>query len=196
MIADIKSKMPLVILLVSLLILAAPSQKANAYTLDDAYKKALQKRIAYSPRLSEIGDYDSSYLEHIFYVTDLTTRINMLMLEQLEGGKEAMPIEKYNAEISFILKGLIIVEPPEKLEGIDSLLEDAIEEQRKFFNMWASAKGEEKSYYGHSYKKHPYLVNSHEKIIEAYSLLMRTFPNESRYNKQAIKSHLLALDIL
>ncbi len=167
-------------------------------TIDKAYKLIPHERTPYKPEESSLSSEEKQYLNHLFFVTDLSLQKRMMMLHYFRTGRDPVYLETYNREISNILSSFkLTIAPTKTLQEVEDTIVIAINQQRKFFNEWHNSRNMP-LYMSlqKNYTQDKWVKASHQNLLKAYSLLMRAYPNETAHNKKAFYDHLCALDFI
>lgn len=174
------------------------SAQAEEMSISQAYRALPHQRTQFNASHAKMSAQESKYLDHLFFVTDLAFRERMVMLRAFRGGKDHRYIETYNKEIGNLLGSFEFIEPPTRVLGqVEKLVIESVNEQRKFFNIWHKARGTiQYKQLQKSMASHRYVQSSHQKLIQAYSVLKQNYPQEIPHNQQAFYDHLCALDFL
>ncbi len=155
--------------------------------VDRAYRSIPHKQTTFNSTLAKMNGQDSDYLGKLFSIVDIAIieRVQTLLWHQT-GGRRGENNDKYRR----ILTELDKLEAPVHLLPTHRLIKQALEEQSQYFKQIDDSK---------SYRfsaQDAVIQSSHAKLIQAYSLLMALFPNETKHNKTAFYDHLCALDFI
>jgi len=170
----------------------------NEITVEEAYVAVNQQRIEFKKVYAEMSHEEARYLEHLFFVTDLALRERIIMMRYFAQKRDDDYIQKYNTEIESLLGSFELIDTPTPiLEDVEGLVKEAVQEQKKFFEQWAQAKGTKLySTLNHSHAFNSLVQSSHGKLLKAHYLLMQEYKKENAENKKAFYSHLKALDFI
>ena len=186
-----------IFLIACLLFLVFPAYAADM-SVEQAYKALNHKQTTFNKNRASMNETESKYLDHLFFVSDLAFRERMVMLKYFKSKKDDQYIDEYNKQVGDLLASFALIKAPNRnLQQIETLLKGAITEQKQFFNEWNKARGN--SHYDQlqrNYSSHKLVQNSHNKLIQAYSMLKRSYPRETSHNQQSFYDHLCALDFL
>ncbi|PCI55232.1 MAG: hypothetical protein COB36_06300 [Alphaproteobacteria bacterium] len=174
------------------------SVQAEEMSISQAYRALPHQRTQFNASHAKMGVLESKYLDHLFFVTDLAFRERMLMLRAFQVGQDHRYIETYNKEIGNLLGSFEFIEPPTRVLGqVEKLVIESVREQRAFFNIWYKARGTQQyKNWQRNVASHKYVQSSHQKLIQAYSVLKQNYPQEIPHNQQSFYDHLCALDFL
>ncbi len=186
-----------IFMMACLLFLAFPAYAADM-SVEQAYKTLNHKQTTFDKNRAGMRDEEAKYLDHLFFVSDLAFRERMVMLGYFKKRKDDQYIDDYNKQIGDLLASFALIKAPNRnLQQIETLLKNAITEQKQFFNEWSKARGS--SYYDQlqrNYSSHRLVQSSHNKLVQTYMMLKRSYPRETAHNQQSFYDHLCALDFL
>lgn len=171
---------------------------AETMSVSQAYRVLQHQQTQFDSDKAHMSAEESRYLEHLFFVTDLSFRERMVMLQYFNAGTNQKYIDTYNKEIANLLGSFMLVEPPNNaLKEVEALVIGAIDGQREFFNIWHRLHGTKQYIYLQSnMASHKYVQSSHRKLLQAYTVLKEHYPNEISHNQTSFYDHLCALDFL
>jgi hypothetical protein len=169
-----------------------------ALSVDEAYKAIPHQQTTFNRTTSNISSRDKIYLSKMFSITDqaMAARVEQLSTLYYFKGHGDTGISAYNEKVGRLVGQLEALNPPGFLKKHHQLILESIQEQKQFFNEWASASDSKKNSLKNTLARHPLVQSSHHKLFAAYNELMRQFPQEIQHNKQAFFDHLCALDFL
>lgn len=170
------------------------SNGVRAMTIKEAYEAIPHRQTSYNPLQSVAPYVEQANLSRLFSLTDEAMRLRVSILYDLNTDQDVdlnMMNSVYDSILSHI-KSLHVTKDAD--EAID-LIYQAIIEQREFLTEWAKADKAKRNVYKR-YNNHPAVQRSHQKLLQAYNILMKSYPTETAHNKQAFFDHLCALDFL
>lgn len=178
------------------LLWSAPS--LHALSVDEAYKAIPHQQTPYNSQISKLPHPTKLFLNSLFEITDLAVvaRVEHLTTLYYYKGRGDTGNFSYNRTIDTLIRRLQNLKPPAAFKKPHGFVLNALKEQKAFFGKWASASSTGKRALRKSYRTHPLVQSSHQKLIAAYNELMRLFPKETKHNKQAFFDHLCALDFI
>ncbi len=187
-----------VFLLVGFMVLAfAPEGGAQEMTIEQAYRAIPHKQTPYDYKQSRIRAVDAKYLDHYFFAADVALRARVMCLRGFYGQKGGIDVVRYNREVNDMVNSFSLVDTPSHLKEAEVLLISAVRDQQAFFNAWEDARGTPRGQkYMQNLSAHPKVQSAHRKLIQAYSVLKRSYPQESARNQSAFYDHLCALDFI
>jgi len=186
-----------IFIIACLLFLVFPAYAADM-SVEQAYKALNHKQTTFNKNRASMNETESKYLDHLFFVSDLAFRERMVMLKYFKSKKDDQYIDEYNKQVGDLLASFALIKAPNRnLQQIEILLKGAITEQKQFFNEWNKARGN--SHYDQlqrNYSSHKLVQSSHNKLVQTYMMLKRSYPRESAHNQQSFYDHMCALDFL
>lgn len=143
----------------------------NLLTVDQAYQSIPHRRTEYSTTESSQTKEVSAYLKALFEATDY------MFVERIRGLKGAYNKDRYQNGIDLLTS----INPPKSAENAHQLILVAVSEHQQ--------------YYESEMQGSNLVQSSHQRLIQAYNILMSNFPDNPR-NQQAYFDHLCALDFI
>ena len=173
-------------------IAAVPSSDLGL-SVDEAYAAIPHRRTAMQFPGSNVPKADQDYLQVAFAVIDQAVLLRVATYQSFLRGKTADPlaISRMDRLIAFLHS----VDPPAHLKTYHKRIEQALADQRAFFDDWRS-RGSEFPYARGSLASHPKVASSSSALKEAYGILMQSYPSESAHNREAFFDYHCALDFL
>lgn len=171
----------------ALFLFAAPQAQAEseirqAMTVDEAYAAIPHKKTRFDAAAATMGMAERQLLDIFFGLTDLAVAERVSAMIAIRDGKA------YSGNYDAILARLAALDVPEKLKRAHDLVTQAVREQRQYLGLMAA---------GEAFSRGAPLVHSsHQKLVAAYSELMRLYPQEGAHNRTAFFDHLCALDFI
>ena len=185
---------------------SSPSQANNdddyikftrEYSVEESYAFFDLQRTPFKKDISKLSEKDKRYLDHLFFVTDMTLKARVNMMQYYFAGTHKKHIGTYNKKINELLGSFSMIEAPSHdMKMVEKQLIESITVQQEFMNEWAQARGPAFQRLKHDYASHFLVQASHLKIQRAYTNLRLIYPDEDEYNLQAFKDHLSALDMI
>jgi len=162
-------------------------------SVDEAYAAIPHRRTEMQFPGSKVPKSDQDYLQVAFAVIDQAVLLRVATYQSFSRGKTADPvaISRMDRLIAFMQS----VDPPPQLKTYHKRIEQALADQRAFFDDWRS-RGSEFPYARGSLASHPKVASSSSALKEAYGILMQSYPAESPHNKEAFFDYHCALDFL
>ena len=163
--------------------------KALALSVEEAYQAIPHRRTVFLVGEARMPEKQKQYLNEFLHLVDLAMVDRVQMLQWLtSNGQIVKPAENYDE----ILQQIGALDTPPSLMTMQQLVVEAVKEQRAFLESWG--KTERKHFDG--WRDQPEVRDASRKLIEAYQILMSTYPAENDHNKQAFFDYLCALDFL
>ncbi len=143
---------------------------------------------------SKIPKADQDYLQVVFTAIDQAVLLRVATYQSFSRGRTGDPsaIRRMDRLIEFLRS----VDPPPHLKTYHKRIEQAVSDQRAFFDDWRSRGGEFQYARGTSLGSHPKVASSSSALREAYGILMQSYPAENAHNKEAFFDYHCALDFL
>lgn len=160
---------------------------ADQSTIEAAYRAIPHRRTLFDITTAQMKEDDKDYLDRFFQLTDLATVERVGMTQWISSnGQQGKLAEHYDV----ILNAFRDIRPPPELNIARNLVVKAIQEQQAFLVEWHQS-GKKK--FPHN---HVRVRRSSGNLRKAYSILLKTFPQETKQNKQAFFDYLCALDFI
>ena len=156
--------------------------------IEAAYRAIPHKRTVFLSDQAQMSRQESSYLQALFALTDCAVAERVHLQDRLRRGHS---VEIATTNYPAIMQGVRSLETPPGLVPVQSLILEAIQEQRDYLEQWAQS-GDPKYFNRHA----PLIQKSHGKLIAAYLELKRRYSGESAHNSQAFYDYLCALDFI
>ncbi len=158
---------------------------AWALSVEEAYRAIPHQRTLFNEDKAKMSLTEKEFLDEFFALTDLAViqRVELLLWTTTHGKKG-----KNSKNYDNILSQLEDLNEPTNLREVHQLIIGAIKDQQSFYQEW------DKQY--KSLPSHPKVRSASQKLRQAYSILMRLYPQEGPHNKAALFDHLCALDFL
>ena len=163
-------------------------------SVDDAYGAIPQRRTEIEFAGSRIPKADQDYLQIAFAVIDQGVLLRVANYQSFKRGKTADPltISRMDRLITFWQS----VDPPSQLKIYHKRIEQALADQRTFFDEWRTQGSGFPYAQGTNLGSHPKVIASSAALKEAYEILMHTYSSEDPHNKRAFFDYHCALDFL
>ena len=143
---------------------------------------------------SKVPKADQDYLQVAFAVIDQAVLLRVTTYQSFMRGKTADPlaISRMDRLITFFQS----VDPPPRLKTYHKRIEQALADQRTFFNDWRAQGSEFQYVHGTGLGSHPKVASSSSALKQAYGILIQIYPAEDSHNKEAFFDYHCALDFL
>ena len=163
-------------------------------SVDEAYAAIPHRRTAMQFTGSKVPRADQDYLQVAFAAIDQAVLLRVTTYQSFSRGRTAdsSAIRSMDRLIEFLQS----VDPPQNLKTYHKRIEQAVSDQRAFFDEWRSRGSEFQYARGTSLGSHPKVASSSSALKEAYGILMQSYPTESPHNKEAFFDYHCALDFL
>ena len=163
-------------------------------SVDDAYGAIPHRRTAIEFAGSRVPKADQDYLQIAFAVIDQGVLLRVANYQSFKRGKTADPltISRMDRLITFWQS----VDPPSQLKIYHKRIEQALADQRTFFDEWRTQGSGFPYTQGTNLGSHPKVIASSAALKEAYEILMHTYSSEDPHNKRAFFDYHCALDFL
>ncbi len=155
-------------------------------SIESAYQQIPHERKRFEAEDSQLSDETKAGLSKLFTLVDLGVVYRVKLLKELGSGTFSQNPEKLYERLVSELNLIDGISPE-----IQSEIKNAIMEQRDFF-----MQSYNRRQLASSYTSDSLVQNSSGRLRKAYSLLMSTYKDESKGNKDAFYQHLCALDFL
>ncbi|HSE84468.1 MAG TPA: hypothetical protein VLB01_07975 [Thermodesulfobacteriota bacterium] len=168
---------------------------AHGMTIEEAYRAIPHRQTTFNAASARMSDEEAAYLKEFFKLVDLAIVERIQTLAWLQtSGEYGASFEHYENSIDDLLYQFNALEVPKHLKNVNKLVSQAIREQKSYFQNWQMLleKGQQFKFQ----PRHPHIIGSHQKLVQAYRQLMRVFPREDKHNHQAFFDHLCALDFI
>lgn len=166
---------------------AAITNHARGLTTDEAYGKVPHQRTPFRDDLGRMSGQDVQYLSALFSLTDAGVVERVYVQERLVQGDLGARETNYQS----IMAGVRTLSTPEKLLEVEALIFEALGEQARYLELWRQS-GRPQFYTPRA----TLVQSSHGKLIAAYNILMKLYPDEGSHNKKAFFDHLCSLDFI
>ena len=169
-------------------------------SINDAYRAIPHRRRTYLVSSSSISPTDAGLVDRLFSIVDRAVVARVETLGWLtSGGRQGLPLAHYQRTSDSLLRELEKLDPPERIVPAVNLIATALQEQRSYLGEWDQAKANRQPFPYTLHKGgnlHALVRSSSNKLIQAYTHLMQSYPKESPHNRQAFFDHLCALDFI
>ncbi len=184
------------------LLLPATGFSQNSETISSAYRAIPHRQTTYLASSSTLDKNFAEHLEILFSLVDKSVVLRVDTLKALKTSKAEF--EKALASYK-IEKEKITDSIKKSLSGSErqafELIIQALDQQENYFQ---SKRNKDTSFWSSLVDTGRGLLGTHEQpikessrlLVSAYQVLMKTYPNESKHNKQAFFDHLCALDFI
>ena len=173
-------------------IAAAMPLPADAMTPDEAYSAIPHRRTLYEPPASTAAPEKARELGRLFALTDegVVLRVQGMRAQRERNAAEVRKLlERYDALIAKLEAEKF---GPEVAPARDLIVE-GVRKHRKYL---ASRPAGGMTFVRNELTSAPDVTQASQRLISAYSVLMKAFPKEAARNKTAFYDHLCALDYL
>lgn len=163
---------------------------ARALTLEEAYKAIPHQQTTYKKEISKLDPELSNDMEEFFHLVDLAvvSRVEALQILRTSRGR----VEKQITDLKRLAQRLKQFRLPSDAAEVSHLVGNATMDQANYLQ--SVAKGNRLDVQQMSADLR--VQSASEKLKQAYSLLIKLYPQEGKENKQAFYDHLCALDFL
>ena len=173
---------------------------AAALTVEQAYEEMAHRHAGLDPASAGFAREEAACLSRLFELVDLAIveKAQAWTWFQSEGRK-GKSLPEYRIRVDALIARLDSLPAPDRLRPVQTLLADALRDQRAFFETWTQALevgagGQDNQDVHRSRGMH--LKNSSRKLHQVYGQLMDLFPNAGQQNFDAFYDHLCVLDLL
>ena len=163
-------------------------------TVDEAYAAIPHRRTAVLFTGSKIPKADQDYLQVVFATIDQAILLRVTTYQNYSRGRTADPLAI--SRMDRLLVFLRSVDPPPLLKTYHKRIEQAVSDQRAFFEDWRTQGSEFTYARGAGLGSHPKVASSSSALKEAYGILMQSYPAENEHNREAFFDYHCALDFL
>jgi hypothetical protein len=173
-----------------LLALCLVTQAAAAMDVAEAYAAIPHRRTAYDPAASPSPAAQKSALAWLF---DRTDRGVVLRVEGMKahGKKDPATLQRVVSQYDALIGELAKEEVVPEVAPARSLVVEALKKQRRYLQ---SQPAGQLTFV--QLGRVPEVSGASQQLLEAYGLLMKTFPKETPRNRTSFFDHLCALDFL
>jgi len=163
--------------------------QSQAITVDEAYRAIPHNRTVFDAQLSALPAAQSKVLDQLFELCDrgVVLRVEGLQALQSNSGDLRLVSSRYDA----LARDLSALAASAEIEPARALVLQAVRLHQQYFETIERAKAAGRSVEV-AYRQNPVVKQASQKLISAYSVLMKSFPKEPSNNRQA----LCALDFL
>jgi len=187
-------------LLVAIVLVASSTVSLSwGMTIDEAYQAIPHKRTPYSTQESALSLPEREFLSRFFTLSDQALVERVATLAAFRAGDRRRFIT-YEANVSRILAELSALQEPTSARGFVTMLSEAIQQQRLFFQKWETALAEQRPF---SFPTgttingvDPNVSKASADLRRLYADLMARYGAEHAQNREAFYQHLCALDFL
>ncbi len=173
---------------------------AAAMTVGEAYEEMAHRHAGLDPASAGFTREEAAFLSRLFELVDLAIveKAQAWTWFQSEG-RNGKALPEYRVRVDALIARLDALPAPDRLRPVQTLLVDAIRDQRAFFETWTQALevgagGQDNQDVHRSRGTH--LKESSRKLHQVYGRLMDLFPNAGQQNFDAFYDHLCVLDLL
>jgi len=170
-----------------------------AISVEEAYRAIPHRYTPFESKSVKMSSRDATFLEEFFRL------INLAIVDRVQtqawfqsNGKRGLGFPNYQRTTGRLIAQVEAMAVPDSLKPAHRNVIDAIKEQRAYFEDWQRVVTT-----GKPFKQalgagahHPRVLNSSQKLHEAYGRLMQAYPQEGQRTKQAFFDHLCALDFI
>ncbi len=173
---------------------------AAALTVDEAYQEMAHRHAGLDPASAGFAREEAACLSRLFELVDLAIVEKAQALTWLQSeGRKGKSLPEYRIRLDALIARFDSLPAPDRLRPVQTLLVDALRDQRAFFETWTpalevGARGQESQDVQRS--RGTYLKNSSRKLHQVYGQLMDLFPDAGQQNFDAFYDHLCVLDLL
>jgi hypothetical protein len=187
-------------LLIAIVLVASSTVSLSwGMTIDEAYQSIPHKRMPYSTQESALSLPEREFLSRFFTLSDQALVERVTALAAFRAG-DRRRFTTYEANISRILAELRSLQEPMSARGFVTMLSEAIQQQRLFFQKWNTALAEQRPFafpIGTAISGiDPNVSKASSELRRLYADLMARYGAERAQNREAFYQHLCALDFL
>lgn len=187
-------------LLIAIVLVASSAVSLSwGMTIDEAYQSIPHKRTPYNTQESTLSFPEREFLSRFFTLSDQALVERVTTLTAFRAGDRRRFIT-YEANVSRILAELRSLPEPTSARGFVTMLSEAIQQQRLFFQKWDTALAEQRPF---AFPKgtaisgiDPNVSKASAELRRLYADLMARYGAEHVQNREAFYQHLCALDFL
>ena len=162
---------------------------SHGLSIDEAYQAIPHRQTTFDPTQASMSTQERTYLKEHLYLVDLTMAYRVGALKYITSkGRQGTDLKTYHRMVKGFLADMDALTPPKSLKEYHQLVYDSVIRQKAYF-----VHLQEGTPFSSS---HPYVRESHSKLVKAYNILMKRYPKASQHNKQAFFDHLCALDFI
>ena len=173
---------------------------AWALSIEEAYRAIPHKQTTFDSASAQMTHDEANYLHEFFSLVDLSMVERVQTLAWFHSnGDRGRPFGHYRTQISDLLSRMRILKVPNTLKPVHKLVTEAIREQNGYFENWQHSMDRSEAFkypLGARGPLHKNVTSSHNKLIQAYQILMKLYPEEIKHNQKAFFDHLCALDFI
>ena len=157
---------------------------AHAMGIEQAYQLIPHQRTVFQLHKTNLPASDASQ------VAKLLTLAEKAMVERVNALHNGARKTGYLSRIDSILWQIEQLQVPGQVTAARDHIQTAVQQHRSFFELQDVSGSNAKA------SRNQLVQSSHRHLIRAYGVLMKTYPNETKQNKQAFFDYLCALDFI
>jgi len=157
---------------------------AHAMGIEQAYQLIPHQRTVFQLHKTNLPASDAQQ------VTRLLTLAEKAMVERVNALNNGASKTDYMSRIDSILWQIEQLQVPGQVTAARDHIQTAVQQHRSFFELQNVSGSNARA------GRNQLIQSSHKHLISAYGVLMRTYPNETKHNKQAFFDYLCALDFI
>jgi len=123
-------------------------------------------------------------------VAKLLTLSEKAMVERVNALKNGASKTGYLSRIDSILWQIEQLQVPGQVEAARDHIQLAVQQHRSFFELQNVSGSNARA------SRNQLILSSHKHLLSAYGVLMQSYPEEAKHNKQAFFDYLCALDFI
>jgi hypothetical protein len=187
-------------LLIAIVLVASSTVSLSwGMTINEAYQSIPHKRTPYSTQVSSLSLPEREFLSQLFALSDQALVERVVTLAAFRTG-DRRRFTTYETNVSRILAELRTLQEPPSARGFVTMLSEAIQEQRLFFQKWDTALADQRPFAfptGTAINGvDPNVGKASGELRRLYAELMARYGAEHVQNREAFYQHLCALDFL
>ncbi len=165
--------------------------EARAMTVDEAYAAIPHRRTVFDAKATKASQPQVESLQRIFALAEQGTVLRVEAMRSGAGGPAVKGLlARYDALLAAAQSQPVLPE----VKPAQELVMQAIRHHRRFLEARA-AQGSGSMAHA-EISRAPEVLEGHGKLLKAYDVLMRSFPQEPAVNKNSFYDYLCALDYL
>jgi len=171
----------------------------SAMSVEEAYRAIPHRYTPFESKSVKMSPKEAAVLQEFFRL------LNLAIIERVQAqawfqsnGKRGVAFPNYQRSTDGLIVQLEALALPESLKAVHRNVIDALKDQRAYFEEWQRTvrRGEPFKYPPGASPHHPRVLNSSQKLQQAYGRLIELYPQETERIKQAFFDHLCALDFI
>jgi hypothetical protein len=166
----------------ALILLACSS--AHAMGIEQAYQLIPHQRTVFQLHKTNLPASEAQQVARLLKLSEKA------MVERVNALKNGASKTDYMSRIDSILWQIEQLQVPGQVKAARDHIQIAVQQHRSFFELQNDSGSNAKA------SRNQLIQSSHQHLISAYGVLMRSYPEEVKHNKQAFFDYLCALDFI